>query len=78
MITNKDIQKLIEAFKAIFPTREEVVLRGEFEEFRGEVRVMQTSVDNIARKLDIHAQEFVVMNNRVGDVEKRVDVLEKN
>jgi hypothetical protein len=63
MLDEKDIQKLIKTF----PTREEAVMKKDFDDFRNEMRGMfsdlQTSVDAYAKKADTYFQEIVVLNN---------------
>jgi len=48
MLTNEDIQKLMK----VFPTKDEAVLKNDFEELRQDFRNLQTSVDNYAKKAD--------------------------
>lgn len=44
MLDDKDIQKLIE----VFPTKDEVVTKADFEELRADFRELQKSVDAYA------------------------------
>ena len=50
MLDDKDIQKLIE----VFATREEVAIKQNLEELRGNFRNLQTSVDAYAKKADTY------------------------
>ena len=48
MLTNEDIQKLIE----VFPTKDEVALKSDIEELRDDFVNLQTSIDCYAKKAD--------------------------
>lgn len=75
MLTQEDIQKLIE----VFATREEVSLKGDFDKFREEYRKdfsdMQTSVDTYAKKANDFYQEMVMMNQKLNRHEKWIQQL---
>ena len=68
MLTKKDIQKIIDANREIFPTKEE------FEAFREEMRKnfsnLQTSVDTYSKKADTYFQEMVMLAHKVDRHEK--------
>lgn len=73
MLTIEDVQKLIEAFREVFPTKEE------FEAFREEMRQdfsdLQTSVDAYAKKADDYFQEMVMLSHKVDRHEKWIQQL---
>jgi len=73
MLTNEDIQKIIEANQEIFPDKED------FEVFKEEMRVnfstLQTSVDAYAKKADTYFQEMVMLAHKVDRIEKWVQGL---
>lgn len=68
MLADEDIQKIIEANREVFPTKED------FEEFREEMRKsfsdLQTSVDTYAKKADTYFQEMVALTAKVDRHEK--------
>lgn len=68
MLTNEDIQKIIEANQEVFPTKED------FENFKLELREsfsdLQTSVDTYAKKADDYFQEMVSLSHKVDRHEK--------
>jgi len=68
MLTNEDIQKIIEANQEIFPTKED------FEKFKEEIRQiisdLQTAVDSYAKKADTYFQEMLMIANKVDRHEK--------
>lgn len=70
MLDEKDIQKLIEAF----PTREEIVSKQEFEDFRMEMKdefsKLYTAIDAYAKKSDAYFQEMLMLANKVDRHEK--------
>lgn len=45
MLTNEDIQKIIEANKQLFYTRDEAVSKSDFEELKESFSNLQTSVE---------------------------------
>lgn len=55
MLTIEDIQKLIEAEKEVFTTKED------FEEIKQLFSNLQTSVDTYAKKADTYFQEMAAM-----------------
>ncbi|MCP6718325.1 MAG: hypothetical protein KJI70_02190 [Patescibacteria group bacterium] len=61
MLDDKDIQKFIE----VFPTKEEVVSKEDFKDFREEMRKsfsdLQALVDAYAKKADVYFQEMVAL-----------------
>jgi len=68
MLTNEDIQKIIEANQEVFPTKED------FESFKDELKQsfsdLQTSVDAYAKKADAYFQEMVMLVHKVDKLEK--------
>ncbi|TSA46026.1 hypothetical protein D4R52_01345 [bacterium] len=69
MLTTEDIQKLIEAEKEIFTTKEDfVVLKQSFSD-------LQSSVDAYAKKADAYFQEMVVLSHKVNRLEKWIQQL---
>ena len=57
MLTQEDIQKLIE----IFATREEVATKSDIEDVREDFRNLQGSVDAYAKKADTYFQEMLLL-----------------
>ena len=70
MLDEKDIQKFIK----VFPTREEVVSKQEFESFREEMKdefsKLYTAIDAYAKKADSYFQEMLMLANKVDRHEK--------
>lgn len=70
MIEDKDVEKLINAFREVFPTKLD------FEKFRDEYRKdfsnLQTSVDAYAGKADTYFQEMAMLTNKTNRLEKWV------
>lgn len=70
MLTNEDIQKIIEAQREVFATKED------FENFREEMRKnfsdMLTAVDSYAKKADAYFQEMLMLAKKVDRLEKWV------
>ena len=68
MIEDKDVEKLIGAFKEVFPTKLD------FDNFKDEYRKdfsnMQTSVDAYAHKADKYFQEMVAWSGQIKRHEK--------
>ncbi|MFH1968487.1 MAG: hypothetical protein ABIJ84_03820 [bacterium] len=60
------IQKLIE----VFATREEIILKKDFEELKEDFRNLQLSVDAYAVKADKYFQEMVMLSHKVDRHEK--------
>ena len=63
MLTEEDIQKIIETNQEIFATKED------FEDFREEIKKsfsdLQSSVDTYAEKADAFFQEMVMLSHQV-------------
>ena len=84
MLTDKDIEKIIEANKKVFATREELVdvfstkdeltenfaSKGDFEDLRQDFRILQSSIDTYAQKADTYFQEMLMLANKVDRMEK--------
>ena len=66
MLDGEDIQKLIE----VFATRDEIVLKSDFEELREDFRTLQSAVDAYAVKADKYFQEMVMLTHKVDRHEK--------
>jgi len=68
MLEDKDIQKIIEANREVFPSKED------FESFKDEMKQsfsdLQTSVDAYAKKADTYFQEMVMLTHKVDRLEK--------
>ena len=68
MLTNEDIQKIIEANREVFATKEN--LENFREEIRNSFSDLQTSVDSYAKKADTYFQEMVMLSHKVNRHEK--------
>ena len=72
MLTNEDIQKLIE----VFATRDEIATKKDLEELKTELKQdfsdLQSAVDNYAKKADAYFQEMVMLAHKVDRLEKWV------
>lgn len=72
MLTNEDIQKLIE----VFATRDEIATKKDLEKLRTELKQdfsdLQSAVDNYAKKADAYFQEMVMLAHKVDRLEKWV------
>ncbi len=68
MLTGEDIQKIIEANREVFPSKEDL------ESFKDEMKQsfsdLQTSVDAYAKKADTYFQEMVMLAHKVDRHEK--------
>ena len=68
MLTQEDIQKIIEANREVFPAKED------FESFKQELKEsfsdLQTAVDTYAKKADAYFQEMLMLANKVDRHEK--------
>jgi len=73
MLEEKDIQKLIE----VFATREEINQQfGDFrEEMKGEFSKLHTAIDIYAKKVEVLAQEMVMLAHKVDRHEKWIKQL---
>jgi hypothetical protein len=71
MITDKDIKKLIQ----IFPTRDEMTdlaTKSDIDGIKLGIHQLQQTVDNFARKVNIHDQEITIINHRLDELENPV------
>ncbi|MDP2930319.1 MAG: hypothetical protein Q8N56_01790 [bacterium] len=66
MLTNEDVQKLIE----VFATRDEVATKADLEEVRKDFSDLQVSIDVYAKKADTYFQEMVMLSHKVDRHEK--------
>lgn len=68
MFDDKDIQKIIEANRKVFPSKED------FESFKEEIKQsfsdLQTSVDAYAKKADTYFQGMVMLAHKIDRHEK--------
>jgi len=68
MLNDEDIQKIIEANRKVFPTKED------FESFKEEIiksfSELQSSVDAYTKKADTYFQEMVILAHKVDKLEK--------
>lgn len=63
MFSFEDISKLIKALKSVFPTRDE--LDQKFKNQEDNFSQLQTSVDKIARNMDVFNTELVIQRSRI-------------
>ena len=70
MLTNEDIQKLIEAQQEVFATKEDLSILKD--ELLVEFSNLQSSVDAYAKKADTYFQEMVMLSHKVDKIEKWV------
>jgi uncharacterized coiled-coil DUF342 family protein len=77
MLDEKDIQKLIE----VFATREEVVSKKDFQEFREEMRNefsnLYSAIDGYAKRCDDYFKEMVALAHKVDRLEKWIHQIAK-
>lgn len=66
MLTNEDIQKLVE----VFATKDDIVSKKEFELFLEDFNELRTSIDKYAQKADAYFQEMVMLTHKVDRHEK--------
>lgn len=68
MLTTEDIQKIVEAEKLVFATREEIAKH--FDGLRKDYSELQTSVDAYAKKADTYFQEMLMLSHKVRRLER--------
>jgi len=68
--TKGDFEVFKEELFDVFPTKEEVVTKKDFEELRKDFSDLQSSVDSYAKKADTYFQEMLVLARRVDRIEK--------
>lgn len=68
MLTDKDIEKIIEAEQKVFATKAD--LEGMKDDLREDFSKLETSVDNYAKKADTYFQEMVALSHKVDKHEK--------
>lgn len=71
MLTDKDIQKLIQ----VFATREEVPLKSDFDDLRKDFVNLQTSVDRLAKIVADYFQETKMLGKKIDRHEKWIQQL---
>lgn len=68
MLEDEDIQKIIEANREVFATKEE------FADFKQEMKEdfseLQTAIDSYAKKADDYFQEMLMLSQKVDRLEK--------
>ncbi len=67
MLTSEDINKLIDAMKAFFYTKEEMDVK--FENIENNFSILQTSVDAFAKTVNDTDQEVSALGNRVDNID---------
>jgi acetone carboxylase gamma subunit len=72
MLDDKDIQKLIEAQKEVFATKEEMKEMISNLVTKKDFNNLQTFVDAYAKKADAYFQEMVALSHKVNRHEKRL------
>ena len=83
MLTQEDIQKLIEANRQVFatkedlqnlinvfPLKEETPTKDDFEDLRNDFRNLQTAIDGYMTKADKYFQEMLMLAHKVDRLEK--------
>ncbi len=73
MLEEQDIQKLID----VFATREEIATKKDLEELNQKFDVLQTSVDNYAKKADTYFQELAALRSKVNRLEEWITKIAK-
>jgi uncharacterized coiled-coil DUF342 family protein len=68
MLTKEDVQKIIDAHREVFPTKEEFTSFQE--EMRKDFSNLLTSIDSYAKKADTYFQEMVMLAHKVDRHEK--------
>ena len=75
MLTDEDIQKLLNALPQFFVTREEMDLK--FEAMHESFSELQVSIDAYAKKADAYFQEMVMLSHKVDRIESWVRKIAK-
>lgn len=68
MLTDEDIQKIIEAQKEVFTTKEDFLAFKD--EYKKDFSEMLTAVDGYAKKADQYFQEMLMLAKKVDRLEK--------
>ncbi len=68
MITNKDVTKILKAFKLVYYDKDEMDVK--FDNVDKKFNKLQTSVDNYAKIVNNNQTEIKVLNHRVTKLEK--------
>lgn len=68
MLTNEDIQKIIEAQREVFATKEDFFSFKD--EYKKDFSDMLTAVDGYAKKADKYFQEMLMLAHKVDRLEK--------
>ena len=61
----------------VFPIKEEVTTKGDFEELRKDFARVETAVDAYAKKADAYFQEMVILTHKVDRLEKWIHQIAK-
>lgn len=75
MLTDNDIQRLIKAFKDMFPGLDDIATKTELAELREDFNVLQTAVDNAMKRFDTFQTELLATNHRVTRLEKHTGLV---
>jgi hypothetical protein len=73
MLDEKDIQKLV----SVFPTREEIVSKTDFEALRQDFSHLQSAIDAYTKKADAYFQEMLMLAHKVDRLERWITELAK-
>lgn len=73
MLNQEDIQKIIEANREVFPSKEDFEILKE--EIGQNFSDLQTSVDAYAKKADTYFQEMVMLSHKIDRHEKWIQQL---
>jgi uncharacterized coiled-coil DUF342 family protein len=68
MLTNEDVQKIIEAQREVFATKEDFMIFKD--EYRKDFSDLLTAVDAYAKKADAYFQEMLMLAHKVDRLEK--------
>lgn len=68
MLEDEDIQKIIEANREVFATKED--FEGFKQEMKEDFSELQSSVDAYAKKADDYFQEMLMLSKKVDRIEK--------
>ncbi len=72
-MTDKDVQKIIEANKAVFYDKQE--MDSKFNDLRGDFNKLQSSVDRLAGNIADYVQEMKMLGSKIDRHEKWIQQL---
>lgn len=75
MLTDKDIQRLIIAFRGVFPGLDDIATKTELAELKESFNVLQTAMDNVVIRFDNFQVEMLAVNHRVTRLEKHTGLI---